>query len=98
MASEPKRKMPTGYRRTSMIVRDYLSARGSSYPILVVPGDSPPAMIGRSYGWETRTGIIIRHPTAYAKRGWSSMIYRHSTLRIEVGSEWLSVRGLTMED
>jgi len=37
--------------------------------------------------YATRGGARIEHPRAYAKRGWSNMIYCHSTRRKIYGSD-----------
>lgn len=58
-------------------------------PVEVIPGTRAPVVRGRSYGWETRGGRPIYHPSAYAKCGWSNMVYRHSTRRVVVGEQWL---------
>jgi hypothetical protein len=62
----------------------------SNRPVKVVRNSTdPPTFQGRSYGWQTKTGIEIRYPTAYSKKGWSSMRYRASNRKIIVGDEWL---------
>ena len=59
--------------------------------IEIVPGIAmAPRTVGESYHYETRTGKRIWHPSAYSKRGWSSMVYCHSTRRVIVGADWLS--------
>ncbi len=76
--------------KLSSKIRKYLGLNSNSrIPVHIVGGSQEPTIVGESYGWETRTGIPIRHPTSYAKVGWSSMRYRASTKRIEVGEEWL---------
>jgi hypothetical protein len=32
---------------------------------------------------------LIFHPNAYARKGWSNMVYCPSTRRVEVGADWL---------
>lgn len=61
----------------------------SRCPVRVEPGDAAPHIDGESWHYETRTGIPIRHPSAYAKRGWSSMVYYSSTFAVIVGEQWL---------
>lgn len=57
--------------------------------IVVIPGIAlAPRRRGDSWHYETKTGMRIYHPGAYARRGWSSMIYIHSTRRVEVGADW----------
>jgi hypothetical protein len=43
-----------------------------------------PVLIGSKGGHFTKGGDPIAHPTAYAKRGWSNMVYRASTQKIIV--------------
>jgi len=43
-----------------------------------------PCIFGTGYHWTTRGGSPIRHPSAYARSGWSNMVYHASTIRIEV--------------
>ena len=62
----------------------------SRCPVRVAPGDAAPHADGESPHYETRTGIRISHPSAYAKRGWSSMVYCPSTLEVIVGEQWLA--------
>ena len=57
--------------------------------IQVIPGIAlAPHSIGESWHYETRTGMRIHHPSAYAKRGWSNMIYCASSRRVIVGELW----------
>lgn len=57
--------------------------------IEVIPGIAlAPRSVGESYHYETRTGLRIYHPSAYAKVGWSSMVYCASTRRVVVGGLW----------
>lgn len=60
----------------------------SNIPVDVVDGREPPAIAGEGWRYETRTGIRIRHPSAYRKAGFSSMVYVRSTLRVRVGRRW----------
>lgn len=59
-------------------------------PVRVVDGASAPALVGESYHWTNRSGERVRHPSAYSRRGWSSLCYCYSTLRVEVGADWLA--------
>ena len=62
----------------------------SNIRIQVIPGIAiAPRTVGESWHYTTRTGLPIYHPSAYAARGWSSMIYHHSTRRVEVGELWI---------
>ncbi|OGC77190.1 hypothetical protein A2619_01135 [candidate division WWE3 bacterium RIFOXYD1_FULL_39_9] len=58
-------------------------------PVKVVEGDIEPEEKGQGWYYETKSGDYIRHPSAYAKKGFSNMVYCHSTYRVEVGKEWL---------
>lgn len=59
--------------------------------IQVVPGVAvAPRTVGESYHYQTRSGTRISHPSAYSKRGWSSMVYVASTRRVIVGEQWVS--------
>ena len=60
----------------------------SNVPVEVAPGAAAPKLEGESWHYETRTGLRIRHPSAYASRGWSSMVYCPSTRLVVVGKEW----------
>lgn len=58
--------------------------------IEVVPGIAvAPRTVGQSWHYTTRTGIRINHPSAYSSKGWSSMVYHHSTRRVIVGEQWI---------
>lgn len=58
-------------------------------PVGVVTGEASPKVTGTSFHYKTRGGRRIYHPSAYAKRGWSNMVYCPSTLSVEVGQDWL---------
>lgn len=61
----------------------------------ILPGDAAPAVDGqrRTWHYETTGGDHIRHPSAYAKRGWSNMVYCPAEwLRVRVGIGWLASR------
>lgn len=58
-------------------------------PVVVRPGCATPTLAGERWHYETRSGIWIDNPHAYSRVGWSSMIYRPSSRRVEVGVEWL---------
>ena len=63
----------------------------NSVPVLVIPdGHLAPRLLGRRGGHFTRGGARIAHPGAYARRGWSNMVYRTSSRRIAVGERWLA--------
>jgi hypothetical protein len=62
---------------------------GNYTPIIVVKGNQGPHYVGSSWSYKTKTGKPIYHPNAYHKKGWSSMEYHKSTLRIEVGCDYI---------
>ena len=63
----------------------------ANIPIEIIPGVAvAPRRVGQSWHYTTITGIPIQHPSAYSKRGWSSMVYHHSTRRVIVGEQWLA--------
>lgn len=56
-------------------------------PVYVISGDAPPAKRGKSYYHTTPSGkTIVHYPNAYGYR----TMYHPSTLRIEVGAQWLA--------
>jgi len=57
-------------------------------PIHIVEGSLPPKLCGKSGYYINASGDIIHHPNAYRK-AWGKPIYIRSTIRVEVGSEWL---------
>ena len=79
----------------SLAVRNSLSARacirgaagaGPRVPVVVVPGDGAPAVLGEGSYHTTPSGLTrVRHPNAY---GWRT-VYHPSTIRVEVGAEWV---------
>ncbi len=77
------------HRRISKLVRMTAGCPGSPYPIYFEDGFAEPYVTGESYGYVTRGGRKIWHPSAYKKRGWSNMVYSPSTLAITVGKGWV---------
>jgi hypothetical protein len=59
-------------------------------PVRVVEGDMPLVLRGHRCHWTTKGGSHICHPNAYSAKGWSNMVYHHSTRRVEVGREWMA--------
>lgn len=58
-------------------------------PVVVRPGGAAPTLAGVRWHYKTRGGTLIEHPHAYARDGWSNMVYCPSSRRVEVGAEWL---------
>ena len=75
-------------------VRHAADASRNNLPVIVIDGSSAPRETGESYYYETRGGKRIYHPSAYSRRGWSSMRYVPSSICVEVGRDWLVSNGL----
>jgi len=56
--------------------------------VILIAGNQPPKLVGRKGHYENKSGDIIRYPNAYRK-AWGKPIYVHSTIRIEVGGDWI---------
>lgn len=82
------------YRQISKAVREACGQSGKPYPIEDVDGFQAPSLVGESYYWTTRGGRRIYHRSAYARKGWSNIVYSPSTLAIQVGRGWLIQQGL----
>lgn len=84
--------MQTTSSRTRTQVRSIFGlATSTNVRVKIIPGGAiEPKLLGRRGGHFTRGGARIHHPSAYAKCGWSNMVYRCSTLRICVGEKWLT--------
>lgn len=61
---------------------------GASVPILISSDGRDPRRSGEGYHWATRSGRRISHPGAYARRGFSNMVYCRSTRCVEAGALW----------
>ena len=59
-----------------------------SVPVEVVDGAAAPVVQGEGWCYRTTTGLPIRSPSAYRRRGWSAMVYHPSTYRVVVGRDW----------
>ena len=70
-------------------VRRQADAYGTRYPVEVVEGHKAPTLEGESGYYTTLSGKTrVMHPGAYK---WPT-IYHCSTIRVEVGADWLSAR------
>ena len=58
-------------------------------PVVVVEGGSAPELRGDGYHYTTRGGEVVYHPGAYARKGWSSLVYHPSTRHVTVGADWI---------
>lgn len=74
------------------VLRKYIrlqaEASGTKYPLVVVDGEEPPQLKGRSSYYTNKNGTEIRWPNAYRK-AWGKTIYNPSSRRIEVGANWV---------
>ena len=75
----------------SLIIRRMIrqaAAARNNCPVKIVAGNFAPIVKGHQHYWTNKSGDVIRYPNAY-KRAWGKPIYNQSTIRVEVGSEWL---------
>lgn len=72
------------------IKRELRKALGTrnNFPVSIVGGNSAPSIKGHGFYYENKSGDKINYPSAYRK-AWGKPIYIHSTLRIEVGGDWI---------
>lgn len=70
------------------LIRDCAGARNNCR-INIVLGKQSPKLDGKKSHYTNISGEIIYHPNAYAKKGRRSMVYHSSTVRVDVGAEWL---------
>ena len=80
---------PSGLRTT---IRKLVGVPWSC-PIELVDGDKSPSYEGEEHYYVTPSGEYVRYPNAY-RRAFGKPIYCHSTLRIEVGIDWLLSKGI----
>lgn len=71
----------------SKMVRAAAGCTGKNWPIVLIPGESSPRLVGQDWHYENKSGDVIRFPSAY-RRAWGKPIYIASTRRIEVGKDW----------
>lgn len=77
-------------KQRTIIRRRFGVHRNTSIPVKIVPTSlMPPLFVGSPGGWYTRGGRKIFYPSAYAKKGWSNMMYICSSEEIWVGERWL---------
>lgn len=90
LAHDAFRAVPALGRELMTFRRQARQAAGAANSIEVVAeaGAAAPRYEGEAAHYETRTGRRIYHPSAYSRRGWSSMRYVRSTLAVVVGSDW----------
>lgn len=56
--------------------------------VKIVDGNVNPCLKGKSHYYTNKSGDIIQSPNAY-RRAWGKPIYHHSTIRVEVGIDWI---------
>lgn len=71
-------------------IRRIAGKKNSQYPVVVIPGNKKPKFKGERAHYVNTAGDWIYHPSAYSRKGFSSMRYKYSTQRIEVGAQYLS--------
>ena len=71
------------------VLRAHCGHAGAKFPVIVTAGNSAPFIAGEYGNWTTRGGTPVRYPSAYAKVGWSNLVYTCSTIDLRVGFEWL---------
>ena len=77
------------------MVRQVAQMSGTSCPICVKNGRRAPHVMGDWSYFTTPSGkTIVRHPHAYH---WPT-VYHCSTLRIEVGAQWLARRQMAVNE
>lgn len=74
-------------RRARTAVMQY-----KSIPVVVVPGDQPPAVMGESYYWTWTPNPAGTRARTNAGRRKYRTYYHASTRRVEVGAGWLIAR------
>jgi len=86
-ASEPY--LWTKWRvEASKRIRKAAGIPGSQCSISVLDGGFPPTKAGRSSYYTNKSGVIVHNASAY-RGAWGKPIYHPSTIKIEVGHEWL---------
>lgn len=71
------------------IAREEARASNATCPVEVIPGDSAPREVGKAAYYTTAGGKPVYHPNAY-RRAWGKCVRHCSTIRVEVGEEWIS--------
>lgn len=81
--------MKLRYTTRKQVMNKLRLSKYDNLPVHVIPGSAqPPILKGEYWHYETKTGIPIRHPSAYSKKGWSSMCYVCSSREVYVGEHW----------
>ena len=69
------------------LIRKSVGANNNT-PVHIIEGNMPPKLRGKIWHYTNKSGDIIHHPNAY-RAAWGKPIYIRSTIRVEVGSDWL---------
>lgn len=86
-----RRSLNAADQRRNRLVRE-LAGVHSSCPVQYVPGTVEPHESGDGWHYRTSGGTLIRHPSAYARAGWSNMHYIPSSRCAVVGIDWPGLR------
>lgn len=79
----------TGDKVNPMYLARLWARDAGNHPVVVIKGDQPPKKCGEEWHYRNRSGDVIYHPSAYSRRGFSSMVYHNSTIEVTVGRNWL---------
>jgi len=61
-------------------------------PLILHVATVEPYTSTEGYHYETKAGVVIKHPSAYSKKGWSDMIYVGSDRGLHI--DYATVLGL----
>jgi len=84
----PDQRRSTWVSATAARVARAACGAHASCRVEIVPGDASPAMEGDGFHYTTPGGRSVYHPNAY-RRAWGKPVYHGSTIRVEVGEEWV---------
>lgn len=76
------------------LIRQSVGARNNC-PVVIISGSSEPKLCGSSHYYKNKSGDIIHHPNAY-RAAYGKPIYVPSSIRVEVGSNWI-LNNLTID-
>lgn len=65
-----------------------LACADTHVPVKAVDGDVYPILLGEAHHYTTPAGDPVRYPMAY-QRAFGRPVYHQSTIRVEVGRDWL---------
>lgn len=73
----------TDQQKANSIARN--AGYGRATKIIYGPEDK--VVEGENYCYRTHGGTIINHPSAYAEKGWSNMVYWHAHCTVQLAGE-----------